>query len=77
MRWLILLLVTAFPAFAATEGPEWVEQRAKELQPTAKEKRFDQIGWTRDIRGAKRLAKEHQRPVFLFTHDGRMNIGRC
>jgi len=77
MRWLILFLLAAFPAFAATEGPEWVEQRVRELQPTAKEKRFDQIGWARDIREAKRLAKEHQRPVFLFTHDGRMNIGRC
>ena len=25
----------------------------------------------------ERLAKENNRPVFLFTHDGRMNIGRC
>jgi hypothetical protein len=55
----------------------WVEQRVRELQPTAKEKRFDEIGWAEDIRDALRLAKEHQRPVFLFTHDGRMNIGRC
>ena len=55
----------------------WVEKRVLELQPTAKEKRFDEIGWAKDIREAKRLAKEHNRPVFLFTHDGRMNIGRC
>ena len=55
----------------------WVEQRVRELQPTAKEKRFDEIGWAEDIRDALRLAKENQRPVFLFTHDGRMNIGRC
>ena len=33
--------------------------------------------WAEDIRDALRLAKAHQRPVFLFTHDGRMNIGRC
>jgi len=55
----------------------WVEQRVRELQPTAKEKRFDEIGWAEDIRDALGLAKIHQRPVFLFTHDGRMNIGRC
>jgi len=55
----------------------WVEQRVRELQPTPKEKRFDEIGWAKDIRTAKRLAKENNRPVFLFTHDGRINIGRC
>ena len=55
----------------------WVERRIEELQPTAKEKRIDEIGWTSDIRSAEKLAKENNRPVFLFTHDGRMNIGRC
>ena len=56
---------------------EAVQQRVAELQPKAEEKRFDEIGWAKDIREARRLAKEHNRPVFLFTHDGRMNIGRC
>ena len=60
-----------------TRDFSWVEQRVRDLQPTPKEKRFDEIGWARDIRTAKRLAKENNRPVFLFTHDGRMNIGRC
>jgi len=55
----------------------WVEQRIEELQPAAKEKRFDEIGWASDIRSAEKLAQENNRPVFLFTHDGRMNIGRC
>ena len=64
-------------AFAEKDEFAWVEQRVQELQPAAKEKRFDEIGWAADIRDAKRLAEQHQRPVFLFTHDGRMNIGRC
>jgi hypothetical protein len=55
----------------------WIEQRVQELQPTAKERRFDEIGWAKDIRTAERLAKENHRPIFLFTHDGRINIGRC
>ena len=77
MQWFVLFLLTACSAAAAVEGPEWVQQQVEKLQPAAKEKRFDEIGWAHDIREAKRLAKEHQRPVFLFTHDGRMNIGRC
>ena len=55
----------------------WIEQRVQELQPTAKERRIDEIGWAKDIRTAEKLAKENNRPVFLFTHDGRINIGRC
>lgn len=71
-------LLSALTAFASESADlAWVEQRVEQLQPTAKEKRFDDIGWADDIRDAKRLAKQHQRPVFLFTHDGRINIGRC
>ena len=54
-----------------------IDQRIREWQPRPEEKRFDQIGWAADIRDAIRLAGETKRPVFLFTHDGRINIGRC
>lgn len=70
-----LLALTAFaaapPDFAA------IEERVQQLQPTAEVRRFDEIGWARDIRDGMRLAQESGRPLFLFTHDGRMNIGRC
>jgi hypothetical protein len=55
----------------------WMEKRVRDWQPTADERRFDDIGWVKDIREALRLGKETGRPVFLFTHDGRMAIGRC
>ena len=56
-----------------------------ELLNTAIEKLCDrvsreidpQIGWVKDIREALHLARENRRPVFLFTHDGHMAIGRC
>lgn len=63
---------------APEEDPQgWVEKRIEEIQPTAEEKRFDEIGWTRNLLDAEKLALEHQRPIFLFTHDGKMNAGRC
>lgn len=74
---LSLLQVDAASPPAPARDDAWIEQRVQQLQPQAKEKRFDEIGWARDIRTAIKLAGEHQRPVFLFTHDGRMNIGRC
>ncbi len=55
----------------------WVDARVKERTPAADDRRFDEIGWAKDIRDALRLAKEHSRPVFLFSHDGRINLGRC
>lgn len=62
---------------SAPHDTTWIDQRVRDYQPTAAEKRIDEIGWARDIREAERLAKEHRRPVMLFTHDGRINIGRC
>jgi hypothetical protein len=55
----------------------WVEKAVAERQPPAEDKRFDQIAWVTDIRTAIKLAKEHNRPVFLLTVDGRVNTGRC
>jgi gas vesicle protein len=54
-----------------------IEKRVKEIQPTAKERRFDDIGWVSSIQAAERLAKEKERPVFLFSNVGQMDIGRC
>jgi hypothetical protein len=54
-----------------------VDERVSAWWPTPDEKRFDQIGWAPDIRTARKLAAERDRPVFLFTMDGRVNIGRC
>ena len=60
-----------------TRDLAWVQKRAQELEPAARERRIDEIGWASDIRQAERLAAEHNRPVFLFTHDGHINTGRC
>jgi hypothetical protein len=54
-----------------------VDKRVEAWQPTKAERRFDEIGWLTDIREAERLAKQRNRPVFLFTHDGHMAVGRC
>ena len=58
-------------------GRDQIDQRIQELQPTAKERRFDAIGWVSGIRAAERLARENGRPVFLFSNVGQMDLGRC
>jgi hypothetical protein len=55
----------------------WVAKRVQEWQPTKQERRVDDIGWAKDLREALRLGKENGRPIFLFTYEGRMTLGRC
>jgi len=57
--------------------PAWIDARVDAWQPTKDERRFDDIAWVADLRTALKLGKEHNRPIFLFTHDGHMQIGRC
>jgi hypothetical protein len=54
-----------------------IDRRVDDWQPTRAERRFDDIGWAPDLCTALKAGKVHQRPVFLFTHDGRMQFGRC
>ena len=81
-----LLLLGALSAGAAGPAKEKVAdadlvsrvtQRVHAWQPTAGERVFAEIAWVNGLREAQRLAKKHGRPVFLFTHDGHMAVGRC
>ena len=77
---LVLLLFAAGAAMAAgmvERDAIWVDARVKAWQPTPSELAWQRIGWANDILHAEKLAKTHNRPVFLFTHDGRLNVGRC
>jgi hypothetical protein len=69
--------ITAQDESTLDDPAAWVTKRVRDWQPAPAERRFDDIGWAKDILEARRLAKEHHRPVFLFTHDGHMAVGRC
>jgi hypothetical protein len=75
----IALLLTAGLTAAgleAAQGPAdealtaRVDKRIQAWQPTAAERRLDDVGWAKDLQDALRLAKNHGRPVFLFTYSG-------
>lgn len=71
--------LTAKPAEPAAD-PELasrVDRRVSEWQPTPQERRLDEIGWAPSVTAALGLAKQHDRPVFLFVHEGLIATGRC
>jgi hypothetical protein len=75
MIMLMTCLALAHPS--PTRSPEWVDARIQAWQPTAHERAWQRVGWAKDIRSAEKLALQYRRPVFFFTHDGRLNVGRC
>ncbi len=55
----------------------WIDRRIETWQPTKDERRFDDIAWAADLRTALKLGKQHGKPIFLFTYDGQLAVGRC
>lgn len=79
---LALLLTTAPAPSGERTVPDGkvaasVEDRLAAWWLKPNERHFDLIGWAADVRSARKLAEESDRPVFLFTMDGRVNTGRC
>ena len=68
-----------FPLSAASTGT-WnarIDKSLERMRPTKDERKFDLIAWAPSLRDAIAAAKATKRPVFLFTHDGHINTGRC
>ena len=76
-RALAVLLLSTTALAAQDFDVSRIDRRVALWQPTRAERRFDDIGWAPDLCTALKAGKVHQRPVFLFTHDGRMQFGRC
>ncbi len=53
-----------------------VDLRVRAWQPTSAERRVDEIAWAPDLCAALRQGQESGRPIFVFTHDGRLGVGR-
>ncbi len=71
-----VVLALAAPAASQEDIKTEVDRRVLAWRPTEAERRIDDIAWAPDIRAALRLGRESGRPVFVFTHDGRMGVGR-
>ena len=66
----MVISLTAVAAHASDDVAATVRQRVRDWQPTKDERLLDQVGWASDLVQARRLAKEHNRPLFVFTYNG-------
>jgi hypothetical protein len=72
----LLLGAFALAAHAADHDEAWVQarvQQIKDAEPTA----WRRIPWTGSLLDARRASQKENHPVFLFTHDGNIDTGRC
>jgi hypothetical protein len=73
------MMMTALLMATALQAPNEfakIDRWIQDWQPTAEDRRMEEIGWAKDIPEAIRLSKKNGRPVFVFIHKGRINIGR-
>jgi hypothetical protein len=73
----LIILALASQDKAAPGSPAWLDARIQEIQPSAEDRKFDTIAWVPSIKDALRLAKQHSRPIMMFTYDGQIQTGRC
>ena len=81
---MLLRATTAFlllGGFALTTGADdrdeaWVQRRVQQIKD-AEPAAWRRIPWTASLLDARQASQKENRPVFLFTHDGNIDTGRC
>ena len=59
-----------------THDAKWVQQQVdtiKKIEGTG----WRQVPWVATLVEARKQSQKEKRPLFLFTHDGNMDTGRC
>lgn len=75
-----ILIVPAILALgtitAAERGEEKIEQRIAAIKDSDTGA-WRKIPWTVSLLEARRASEREKQPLFLFTHDGNIETGRC
>lgn len=77
MRIASVLLVLLSACFLGAERDStWVGKRVREIRASDTEG-WRKIPWADSLPGAARVAEREKRPLFLFSHEGNIDTGRC
>jgi hypothetical protein len=72
----LLLGAFALPAAAEERDEAWVQNRVKQMQESDAAA-WRRIPWAASLSDARQASQHENRPVFLFSHDGNLDTGRC
>jgi len=74
---LIALAVLAGGAVSAAERDEaWIKRQIEHIKDSDTNA-WRKIPWTGSLLDARRAGERENKPVFLFSHDGNIETGRC
>jgi hypothetical protein len=73
---LFLLLVGPLLAQATPRSEEWVRQRVRRIKASDTDA-WRRIPWADSLTIAAATAKKEDRPMFVFSHEGNIDTGRC
>jgi hypothetical protein len=72
----LTLGVFAFAGRAEVQDETWVLNHARQIKESDTTA-WSRIPWASSLLAARRASEKENRPVFLFTHDGNIETGRC
>jgi hypothetical protein len=76
-RCLIALVTLAPGAAAAAEREEtWIKRQIEQIKDSDTTA-WRKVPWTASLLEARRTSEREKKPIFLFTHDGNIETGRC
>jgi len=62
--------------FAAEHNEAWIKRQIEQIKDSDTNA-WRKIPWTGSLLDARRAGEREKKPVFLFTHDGNIETGRC
>jgi len=73
-----MLTVGLFASVGRTEEQDeaWLSSRVRQIKESDTSG-WSRIPWTASLIAARQASEKENRPVFLFTHDGNIETGRC
>jgi hypothetical protein len=78
LRWsLFILAVLAAGTISAAERDEASIKRQIEQIKDSDTNAWRKIPWAGSLLDARRASAREKKPLFLFTHDGNIETGRC
>ena len=76
-RSLIALAVLVGGSVSAAQRDEaWIKRQIEQIKDSDTNA-WRKIPWTGSLLAARRASEREKKPVFLFSHDGNIETGRC